>query len=60
MLPIALREVAEFVAAHGPDIDVDSVTLTQAFPRKVFTQADFSKTLKDLGLTPSAVSALCC
>lgn len=25
-------------------------------PRKVFTQADFSKSLKDLGLTPSAVS----
>ncbi|KAH6915811.1 DNA-binding protein [Coprinopsis sp. MPI-PUGE-AT-0042] len=49
-----LRELAEFVAAHGPDIDVDAVTFTQNFPRKTFALSDFSKTLKTLGLVPSA------
>ncbi|EAU90430.1 DNA-binding protein [Coprinopsis cinerea okayama7 len=49
-----LRELAEFVAAQSPDIDVDSVKFTQAFPRKTFGLSDFSKTLKELGLVPSA------
>ncbi|KAJ2915926.1 hypothetical protein MD484_g4462, partial [Candolleomyces efflorescens] len=49
-----LRHVAEFVAAQSPDIDVDSVSLSQAFPRKTFSPAESSKTLKELGLTPSA------
>jgi len=49
-----LRELAEFMAAQGPDIDVDAVTFTQSFPRKTFGVADFSKTLTDLGLVPSA------
>ncbi|KAF9466174.1 ubiquitin-related domain-containing protein [Collybia nuda] len=51
----SLREVAEFLAGQTLSIDVDTVSLAQHFPRKVFTQADFSKSLKDLGLTPSAV-----
>ncbi|KAJ3514153.1 hypothetical protein NLJ89_g2536 [Agrocybe chaxingu] len=51
----SLREVAEFLAAQAVTIDVDTVTFAQHFPRKTFTQADFSKSLKDLGLTPSAV-----
>lgn len=50
-----LREVAEFLAGQSLAIDVDTVTLTQQFPRKTFAQADFGKSLKDLGLTPSAV-----
>ncbi|KZW00449.1 hypothetical protein EXIGLDRAFT_721964 [Exidia glandulosa HHB12029] len=50
-----LREVAEFVAGQNISVDVESVTFTQQFPRKVFTQADWSKSLRDLGLTPSAV-----
>ncbi|KAF6761783.1 hypothetical protein DFP72DRAFT_1151776 [Ephemerocybe angulata] len=50
-----LREVAEFVASQSPDIDVDSVSFSQAFPRKTFSAAELSKSLKDLGLTPSAV-----
>jgi hypothetical protein len=56
-LPIdaPLREVAEFLAGQSLAIDVDTVTLAQQFPRKTFTQADFGKSLKDLGLTPSAV-----
>ncbi|TFK29599.1 hypothetical protein FA15DRAFT_663746 [Coprinopsis marcescibilis] len=49
-----LRELAEFVASHSPDIDVDNVTFTQNFPRKTFAVGDFSKTLKDLGFVPSA------
>ncbi|KAJ2930047.1 hypothetical protein H1R20_g7059, partial [Candolleomyces eurysporus] len=49
-----LRHVAEFVASQSPDIDVDSVSLSQAFPRKTFSAAESSKTLKELGLTPSA------
>ncbi|KAI0262306.1 ubiquitin-related domain-containing protein [Gloeopeniophorella convolvens] len=50
-----LREVAEFVAGQNLSYDVETVTFTQQFPRKQFSQADFSKSLRDLGLTPSAV-----
>ncbi|PFH46668.1 hypothetical protein AMATHDRAFT_69297 [Amanita thiersii Skay4041] len=50
-----LREVAEFLAAQTLSVDVETVTFTQSFPRKTFSQSDFSKSLKELGLTPSAV-----
>ncbi|KAF8509604.1 ubiquitin-related domain-containing protein [Hysterangium stoloniferum] len=50
-----LRDVAEFVAGQTLSVDVDTVSFAQHFPRKLFSQADFSKTLKELGLTPSAV-----
>ncbi|KAI0290621.1 ubiquitin-related domain-containing protein [Russula brevipes] len=50
-----LREVAEFVAGQTLSVDVDTVTLTQHFPRKQFSPSDFSKSLRTLGLTPSAV-----
>ncbi|KAH7921179.1 hypothetical protein BV22DRAFT_1107326 [Leucogyrophana mollusca] len=50
-----LREVAEFLAGQTLSVDVDTVNLAQHFPRVSFTRADFSKTLRDLGLTPSAV-----
>ncbi|KAM6497236.1 Ubiquitin-related domain containing protein [Amanita muscaria] len=49
-----LRAVAEFLAAQTTDVDVETVTFTQNFPRKTFTSAEFSKSLKELGLTPSA------
>jgi len=50
-----LREVAEYLAGQLLSVDVDTVLFTQHFPRKNFTREDFSKSLKDLGLTPSAV-----
>ncbi|KIJ65449.1 hypothetical protein HYDPIDRAFT_110519 [Hydnomerulius pinastri MD-312] len=50
-----LREVAEYVAAQTLAVTVDTVSFAQQFPRKTFTSADFSKTLRELGLTPSAV-----
>jgi len=50
-----LREVAEFVAGQSLAFDVDTVSFAMQFPRKTFSRSDFSKTLKDLGLTPSAV-----
>ncbi|EJD52257.1 hypothetical protein AURDEDRAFT_83288, partial [Auricularia subglabra TFB-10046 SS5] len=50
-----LREVAEFVAGQDYNLDVENITLTQQFPRKVFSKADWTKSLRDLGLTPSAV-----
>ncbi|KAL9713408.1 hypothetical protein Ac2012v2_003017 [Leucoagaricus gongylophorus] len=50
-----LRQVAEFLASQNLAVDVDTVTLAQHFPRKTFTRSDFSKSLRDLGLTPSAV-----
>jgi hypothetical protein len=49
-----LQEVANFVAAQNPAFNPNALSFTQSFPRKTFTQADFSKTLKELGLTPSA------
>ncbi|PPQ65157.1 hypothetical protein CVT24_011020 [Panaeolus cyanescens] len=49
-----LREVAEFVGGQSM-ADVDKVTFTQNYPRKTYSASDFEKTLRDLGLTPSAV-----
>ncbi|KAH9991102.1 hypothetical protein BJV77DRAFT_1060790 [Russula vinacea] len=43
-----LREVAEFVAGQALTVDVDTVILLS-------NSLDFSRTLRDLGLTPSAV-----
>ncbi|KAG1787508.1 ubiquitin-related domain-containing protein [Suillus plorans] len=50
-----LREVAEFIAAQTLSVDVETVTFAQHFPRKTFSRDQFSKTLRELGLTPSAV-----
>ncbi|KAF7289462.1 hypothetical protein HMN09_01340200 [Mycena chlorophos] len=50
-----LREVAEFLAGQVLAVDVETVTFAQSFPRKTFSKSDFSKSLRDLGLTPSAV-----
>ncbi|KZV65051.1 hypothetical protein PENSPDRAFT_756841 [Peniophora sp. CONT] len=50
-----LREVAEYLAGQVLAVDVETVTFAQHFPRKQFSHADFSKTLRQLGLTPSAV-----
>lgn len=50
-----LREVAEYLAGQNLDVDVETVSLAQHFPRKTFSHADLSKSLKELGLTPSAV-----
>ncbi|KAF7309502.1 hypothetical protein MIND_00321000 [Mycena indigotica] len=50
-----LREVAEFLAGQILSVDVETISFAQHFPRKAFSKADFSKSLRDLGLTPSAV-----
>ncbi|KAI0317233.1 ubiquitin-related domain-containing protein [Amylostereum chailletii] len=50
-----LREVAEFLAGQVLAVDVETVNFAQHFPRKQFTHADFARTLRELGLTPSAV-----
>ncbi|KAG1771490.1 ubiquitin-related domain-containing protein [Suillus occidentalis] len=50
-----LREVAEFLAGQTLAVDVETVTFAQHFPRKTFSRDQFSNTLRELGLTPSAV-----
>ncbi|KAI1790270.1 ubiquitin-related domain-containing protein [Ganoderma leucocontextum] len=50
-----LREVAEYLAGQTLEVDVETVNFSLTFPRKTFARADFSRTLRDLGLTPSAV-----
>jgi len=50
-----LREVAEYLAGQTLTVDVETVNLAMHFPRKQFSRTDFSKTLRELGLTPSAV-----
>ncbi|THH09681.1 hypothetical protein EW146_g8617 [Bondarzewia mesenterica] len=50
-----LREVAEFLAGQTLAVDVETVSFAQHFPRKQFSPSDFSRTLRELGLTPSAV-----
>ncbi|EJD00018.1 uncharacterized protein FOMMEDRAFT_91875 [Fomitiporia mediterranea MF3/22] len=52
----ALREVAEFVAGQTLSVNADTVIFKMHYPNKTFTPADYGKTLKELGLTPSAVS----
>ncbi|EKM81601.1 hypothetical protein AGABI1DRAFT_111884 [Agaricus bisporus var. burnettii JB137-S8] len=51
----SLQEVAEYIAGQDHNVNVETVTLAQHFPRKTFTRQEFSKSLRDLGLTPSAV-----
>ncbi|KAI0730979.1 ubiquitin-related domain-containing protein [Earliella scabrosa] len=50
-----LREVAEFLAGQTLAVDVETVSFSLTFPRKTFARSDMSRTLRDLGLTPSAV-----
>ncbi|KAG9313198.1 ubiquitin-related domain-containing protein, partial [Chiua virens] len=50
-----LQDVAEFIAAQTMSVSVDTVSFTQQFPRKTFTRAEFGKSLRELGLTPSAI-----
>ncbi|KAI6164516.1 ubiquitin-related domain-containing protein [Pisolithus thermaeus] len=50
-----LHDVAEFVAAQTLLVNVDTVSFTQHSPRKTFSRTDFNKSLRELGLTPSAV-----
>ncbi|KAJ7355800.1 ubiquitin-related domain-containing protein [Mycena albidolilacea] len=50
-----LREVAEFLAGQSLAVDPETISFAQHFPRKAFSKSDFSKSLRDLGLTPSAV-----
>ncbi|KAF5351326.1 hypothetical protein D9758_007974 [Tetrapyrgos nigripes] len=50
-----LLAVAEFLAGQTLNVDVETVSFAQHFPRKTFSRSDFSKSLRSLGLTPSAV-----
>ncbi|KAI0091558.1 ubiquitin-related domain-containing protein [Irpex rosettiformis] len=50
-----LREVAEYLAGQTLAVDVETISFAQHFPRKNFTKADLSRSLRELGLTPSAV-----
>lgn len=47
---LALREVAEYIAGQSLTVDVDTVTITQHFPRHVLSSS-LSYNLSDL-LTP--------
>ncbi|ORX35594.1 ubiquitin-related domain-containing protein [Kockovaella imperatae] len=50
-----LIDVAEFVASENLAYDVSTVTFASTFPRKTYSRDEMSKTLKENGLTPSAV-----
>ncbi|KIY47723.1 hypothetical protein FISHEDRAFT_74389 [Fistulina hepatica ATCC 64428] len=50
-----LSEVAEYLASQTLDVNADTVTLSEQFPKRVFKPEEFSKSLRDLKLTPSAV-----
>ncbi len=51
----ALIDVAEFVSSENLAYSVDTVKFSTTFPRKVYGPDDMHKSLKDNGLTPSAV-----
>jgi hypothetical protein len=51
----ALVDVAEWVCSEDITYDVGSVRFSSTFPRKQYGEADMRKTLKENGLTPSAV-----
>jgi len=59
-LPVTgtLRDVAEFLAAQTLAVSVESVEFSTTFPRKQYSRRDWTKTLAELGLTPSAVGLL--
>ncbi|CAK9781187.1 hypothetical protein CC85DRAFT_289009 [Cutaneotrichosporon oleaginosum] len=50
-----LVDVAEFVSSENLAYSVDTVRFATTFPRKTFAPEDMRKSLKDNGLTPSAV-----
>ncbi|RXK35574.1 DNA-binding protein [Tremella mesenterica] len=50
-----LIDVAEWVASENLAYNVDTVTLATTFPRKTYSREEMKKTLKENGLTPSAV-----
>ncbi|CAE6417806.1 unnamed protein product [Rhizoctonia solani] len=50
-----LHEVALFVESQNPAISSQTVIFSTTFPRKTFTRPDFTRTLKELDLVPSAV-----
>lgn len=52
---LALVDVAEWVCSEDITYDVGSVRFSSTFPRKQYGEADMKKTLKENGLTPSAV-----
>ncbi|THH07966.1 hypothetical protein EW145_g3034 [Phellinidium pouzarii] len=49
-----LLEVAEYLASQTLSVDADTVSFAMHYPKKQFSRGDFSKTLRELGLTPSA------
>ncbi|WOO81239.1 UBX domain-containing protein 1 [Vanrija pseudolonga] len=51
----ALVDVAEFVASQNLAYSVDTVNFATTFPRKSYSRDEMRKSLKDNGLTPSAV-----
>ncbi|WRT66668.1 uncharacterized protein IL334_003628 [Kwoniella shivajii] len=50
-----LIDVAEWVASENLNYNVDTVTFASTFPRKTYSRDEMKKTLKQNGLTPSAV-----
>jgi len=50
-----LYDVAVAFVEKSPTFGADTITFTMTFPRKTFTKDDLHKSLRDLGLTPSAV-----
>ncbi|KAH7335267.1 ubiquitin-related domain-containing protein [Rhizoctonia solani] len=50
-----LHEVALFVESQNPALSSQTITFSTTFPRKVFSRSDFTRTLKELDLVPSAV-----
>lgn len=50
-----LTDVAEWLASESLAFTVDSVTISTRFPTKTFARAEFGASLRELGLTPSAV-----
>lgn len=51
----ALIDVAEFVSSENLAYSVDTVKFTSTFPRKTYSADEMRKSLKENGLTPSAV-----
>lgn len=52
---LALVDVAEWVCSEDISYDVNTVRFASTFPRKTYGESEMKRTLKDNGLTPSAV-----
>lgn len=47
-----MSDLVTFLASHKPELATRTITFSQQYPRRVYSQADFQTSLSELGLLP--------